>query len=107
MKRKKNPELIETLKLAKKNNFLELGKKLSGSTRQYKKINVGELAKIDEDKIIIVGKILGSGEIKKKIGVYALGFSKQAKEKIKKSGGEFKTILEGLKKDKLEKIKII
>ena len=108
MKRKRNPELIETIKLAKKNNLLKLGKKLTGSTRQYKRINIGELDKMKENNLIIVGKILGSGEIKRKISIFALDFSEQAKEKLKKAGCEFKTIKEGIAKNpKLENVKIL
>lgn len=104
MQRKRNPELVETILLAKKNNLLELAKRLSGPTRQQSSVNLNELSELKEDKIIVAGRVLGSGEIKKKISVAALGFSTQAKEKLKKAGCEIKTIKQALlEKSLLEK----
>ena len=48
VKRKTNPELVETIELAKKNNQLELAKKLSGPTRLQSKVNVEHLNKLKE-----------------------------------------------------------
>ena len=99
-KRKTNSELVETIELAKKNNLLELAKKLSQPTRLQSKINVGELNDSKGSKILVVGKVLSKGEINKKISVVALSFSESAKNKLKKAGCEFKTIKEHLKKNK-------
>ncbi|MEK6860268.1 MAG: 50S ribosomal protein L18e [Nanoarchaeota archaeon] len=90
--KKTNPELVETIFLAKKNNHLKLANKLSGSTRKQLRVNVGELSELKEDNILVPGKILGEGEIKKKITISALGFSEQAREKLKKAGCQIKTI---------------
>jgi large subunit ribosomal protein L18e len=92
MNKKTNPELVKTIYLAKKNNHLELAKILSGSTRQQIKVNLTEINDSTEKNIIIPGKVLGSGEIKKKLTISALSFSKQAKEKLKKQGCEIRTI---------------
>ena len=106
--RKKNSEIVETINLAKKNNHLELAKKLSGPRNNYKNINLDELQKIVGDKILVIGKILGSGNINKKIGIAALGYSHQAKDKLKKVGCDIKTIKEALEKNnKLTGVKII
>ncbi len=56
-------------------------------------INVGDienLAKNDSINLIELGydKVLGSGEIKRAIKVEAVEFSKIAKEKIEKAGGQ-------------------
>ena len=91
-KKKTNPELVKTILIAKKNNHLKLANKLSGPTRQQARINIGELDKIHENNILVPGKILGEGDINRKITISALGFSKQAKEKLKKAGCEIKTI---------------
>lgn len=108
MKKKTNPMLVDTIMLAKKNNLLELAKKLSGPTRQQKSVNLGELNKIKEDNIIVVGKVLGSGEIESKKIISALGFSEQAKEKLKKAGCEIRTIKQEIEKNKtLKGVKII
>ncbi len=97
VKRKTNPELVETINLAKKNNQLELAKKLSSSTRTQSKINLDDLNKLKESKIIVVGKVLGKGEIGKKIEVAALGFSESAKNKLNKAGCKVMTIKESIK----------
>jgi large subunit ribosomal protein L15 len=49
--------------------------------KEYKKAGL-----IDTEKAII--KILGNGELKKKLEVHAHRFSKSAKEKIEKLGGK-------------------
>ncbi len=102
MKRKTNPELVETIMLAKKQNMIELAKKLSAPTRQQAKINVETLDKLKEKEIIVAGKVLGNGNIDRKLTVYALSFSEQAKEKLKKAGCEIKTIYQGLKDKKIK-----
>jgi len=75
IQRKRNPEIIETMVLAKKNNLLELAKRLSAPQSNYTKINVDELNKLKENDIIVVGKVLGSGDIEKKMNISALAFS--------------------------------
>lgn len=98
-KKKTNNELVEAIEIAKKNNLLEIASALSGSTRNQAKINLDELEKAEGDVLIVVGKILGNGEFKKKSKIYALGFSTKAQEKLKKSGNVFGTILDELRKN--------
>jgi len=106
--KKRNPEIIETILLARKNNLLELAKKLSAPKSTYTSINLDELNKIKEDKIIIVGKILGSGNIERKISVSAIAFSKQAYDKLKKAHCEILTVKEEIVKNKnLNGVKIL
>ena len=107
-KRKTNPELVETIELAKKNNLLDLAKRLSGPTRLQSKVNLEDLNKLKENKIIVAGKVLGNGQIERKISVSALGFSKSAMEKLKKKACETKTIKQEIEKNKkLEGVKIL
>lgn len=107
-RRKTNFELIETIELAKKNNLLELAHKLSGPTRLQKKIDLGVLNELEGDKILVAGKVLGKGEIERKISVFALSFSESALEKLKKKGCETKTIKQEIEKNKrLEGVKVI
>jgi ribosomal protein L18E len=106
LRKKTNPELAEAILIAKKNNLIELAKALSTSTRRQSKINLEDINKQKENIIIVPGKVLSTGEISKKT-VYALGFSQIAKEKLKKSGSKFETILEALKKDNKLKGKIL
>jgi len=107
-KKKTNPELVDTIQVAKSNNLLKLAKNLSGPVRLQKKINLEDLDKLKENKVLITGKVLGQGAINKKISVSALSFSDQAREKLKKAGCEMKTIKqEILENKKLEGVKII
>jgi large subunit ribosomal protein L18e len=109
-KKKTNSVLVETINLAKKNNLLELAKKLTRPTRMQAKINLEELGKEvkDGEKIIIPGKILGNGNIDKKITVIALAFSAGAKEKLKKAGCETKFLIKEIEENKtLKGIRII
>lgn len=60
--------------------------------KEFQVINVVDLAKYDKE-ISFAGsavpvKILGDGELKKALKVTAAAFSKSAKEKIEKSGGQ-------------------
>jgi large subunit ribosomal protein L18e len=108
MRRKRNPILAETILLAKKSGNLKLAHKLSGPTKLQLSVNLSELQELKEDKIIVVGRVLGSGDIKRKITVAALGFSKQAKEKLKNAGAEAITIKHEIEKNpKLTGVKII
>jgi large subunit ribosomal protein L18e len=106
--KKTSSYLVNTINIAKKNNHLELAKKLSCPARQRKILNIEQLDKQKEDKLIVVGKVLGLGEIKRKISVCALEFSESAKEKLKKAGCEIKTIKEEIERNpELNGVKII
>lgn len=74
-------------KVNEKRGFTSIGRK------DKKVINVGELEKLtknDSINLVELGydKVLGSGAINKAINVEAVEFSKTAKEKIEKAGGQ-------------------
>ena len=100
MNKKTNPELARAIYLAKKKNFIQLASELSRPTRLEAKVNLEQLNKTKSDIAIIPGKVLGNGNIDKKIKVYALSFSKSAQEKLKKAGCEFEKIINLLEKSK-------
>lgn len=103
-----NPELVDTINVAEKNELLDLAKRLSGPTRLQKRVNLTELEKLKDDKILVVGKVLGSGDIHRKLSISALGFSEQAKDKLKKAGCDIKTIKQEIQHNKeLKGVKII
>ena len=108
MKKKTNSELVETIMLAKKHN-LELAKLLSIPTRRRIKKNLEEIDKEakENETIIVPGKVLGQGNINKKIRVVALSFSENAEEKLKKAKCETRTLSEELKKSKKLEGKIL
>ncbi len=102
IKKKTNPELAETILLAKKNEeWLEVAGILASSRRNRKNMNLGEInALAKEGEIVVVpGKVLSEGKIEKKIKIVALNFSKKAEEKILKSKCEISKILEEIKRN--------
>ena len=110
-KRKTNPEVIETLKLALKNkNWLPVAKLIAASRRKYAKVDLSEIEKQTTagDTVLIVGKVLGSGNVSKKIRVCAFSFSKSAHDKLKKNKSESVSISEEINKNpKAEGLKIL
>ena len=111
MKRKMDSYIVETVLAAKKHKeWLPIARIVSGPTRDYSDINLKEIElKADEgDTIIVPGKILGTGDISKKIRICALYFSENAREKLKKNKSEIATIIDEIKKNpKAEGVKIL
>ena len=107
-RRKINQELAETILLAKKHN-LEIAKILSSPTRKRIILNLDEIDKESKagETMIVPGKVLGKGELKKKIKLVAFSFSSSAEEKLRKSKCEARKLEDELKKDKKLKGKIL
>ena len=111
IRRKTNPEIIETIKSARKHKgWKELVDVLTGPSRNYAVMNLNEIDKKTSagDTVMIIGKVLSKGEVTKKIRICALSFSENAKEKLKKSKSEVVTILQEIKiNPKVEGVKIL
>lgn len=81
--------LIEFLEKAGKENkadiWRDIALRLKKSNQRRAEVNVSRLDKhLKEGEIAVVpGKVLGTGEIKKKIIVSAFAYSSQAKDKLK------------------------
>ena len=102
LKRKTKKELVETIIAGKKKNSWQIvAHKISSSRRTRVDLNLDEIDKQakDGDLIIVPGKVLGTGEIKKKVRISALDYSESAKEKLKNSKTEFNFIMEEIKKN--------
>jgi len=100
LKRKTNPELVETIIAAKKAKaWREIAGLISTPRKRHASMNISEIDKKAKqgDIIIIPGKVLSQGEINKKIKIAALNFSEKAREKIIKAGGEAINILQEIK----------
>lgn len=110
-RRKTNPTLADAIKNARKNkSWVKLAHVLSGASRKHASINLEQIDKQTKagDTILVPGKILGSGDITKKIKICALGISASALSKLKASKSEFITIGEEIKSNaKAEGIKVI
>lgn len=101
-KRKTNPSLVETIRLAKKNEkWLDVAGLLSGPRRRKVNLNLSEIDKEvkEGDSVLIPGKVLSQGNVSKKIKVVGLGFSKNAKEKLLNSKCEVVYIKDEIKKN--------
>ncbi len=109
--RKTDEEIVDTILEAKKNkNWMKIAQIVSGSRRNYSSVNLKEIDRLSSegDVIIVPGKVLGSGNINKKLKVCAISFSASAVEKLKSSRGEAIKLIEEIKKNpKAEGIKLI
>lgn len=86
--------LITRFRKSDKPSLRSVAEQLARPTRQLAAVNVSKLDRIckENEDLAVPGKVLGFGEISKPVNVYALNFSKQAIEKIKKAGGKCKTL---------------
>jgi len=93
--KKTNPSLKETIRLALKyEKWKRVAEVLSGPTRNYASVNLGDIDKLAKtgDTIVVLGKVLSSGNLTKKVRLCALGFSVQAKSKLKQTKSEVDSI---------------
>jgi large subunit ribosomal protein L18e len=93
-------ELIEKLRKkwleAKAPIWKTIAEKLEKPSRQRIEVNLSKIERYaNENEVIVVpGKVLGMGDLTKKVTVAAWAFSKTAKEKIEKAGGKVLSIEE-------------
>ncbi|MBS3091839.1 50S ribosomal protein L18e [Candidatus Pacearchaeota archaeon] len=111
LRRKTNPELVETIIAAKKNpKWLEIANLISRPKRKQISVNLDQInEKVkDGERVIVPGKILGEGQLNKKIALVGFSFSQSAKEKLKKNKIETLELLNEIKKNpEAKNIKII
>tara|TARA_B100000614_G_C14314195_1_gene397584 strand:+ start:60 stop:431 length:372 start_codon:yes stop_codon:yes gene_type:complete len=95
--RKSNSELVKTideLKAASRKNdapiWKSIAKKLEGPSRNWPVVNVSKIEynAVKNGKVVIAGKIMGSGTLSKKVTVSAYSFTKTAIQKIEGAGGK-------------------
>ena len=91
-----NKVLFDTIrdlkKLSVKGNkkvFRAVAEKLSAPASQRVEVNLSKLERHvkEGERVIVPGKVLGSGTLTKKVGVIAFSFSETAKTKIVAAGG--------------------
>jgi large subunit ribosomal protein L18e len=80
-------KLYETSKLKKKDVYKRVAEIINCPTRNLPAVNLFKLEKLDVVKdgsiVIIPGKLLGTGVLKKKITIYAYNFSESTKKNVK------------------------
>jgi large subunit ribosomal protein L18e len=76
--------------------LIEIAKKLEKSKRKMPEVNLSKLNRVCKEKeiVIVPGKVLSSGILKKPLTVAAASFSMTAVEKIQKAGGKTLSIRE-------------
>ena len=100
-RKKTDSELVETINLAREKGQMEIASLLALPTRKRIKKNLYEINKEAKgETVVIPGKVLGKGEIDKKIKIVAFSFSSSALEKLKKSKVSTATIKEELEGNK-------
>ena len=97
MKAKTNSELVETLIKIKKKNP-SVAKMLAGPKRNQTEVNLDKINSINGD-VLVIGKILSSGNLNKSKKIVGWSASEKAKEKIKSAKGEFVLISDEIKKN--------
>ncbi len=106
--RKSNSELVKTideLKNASRENdapiWKSIAKKLEGPSRNWPVVNISKIEyNVSKNgKAVIPGKIMGSGNLSKKVTVSAYSFTKSAVEKIESAGGKCMVYNDFIKKN--------
>lgn len=101
LRRKTNPELVETIILAKKNPlWIEVAQILTMPKRKIKDVNLSDIQNSEGKIIVVPGKVLSQGEISKKVQIAAINFSEKSKEKLEQAGCEVLSIKELILKNK-------
>ena len=101
---------IDELKKTKSPAWKRITELLMRPSRKRVVVNVSKINRFanDGDVVVVPGKVLGSGELNKKVTVAALSFSFTALDKITQAGGRAVHIYELVKENKEGKgIKII
>ncbi len=111
IKRKSDSDIVDTILEAKKNKgWMEIAQIISGSTRKYPSVNLKDINKksADGDTIVIPGKVIGAGELNKRIKICAVKFSSSALDKMKTSKSEAVTLVDEIRKNpRAQGIKVI
>ncbi|MBC7108070.1 MAG: 50S ribosomal protein L18e [Methanomassiliicoccales archaeon] len=98
---KTNPNLvllIESLKRESRERGVEIwrdiARRLEKPRRNWAEVNLSRLERYSEDGAVVVvpGKVLGAGNLSKKLTVAAFKFSSSARKKIEDAGGKSMTI---------------
>lgn len=76
--------------------WLDVSRALLSNRRDRPTVNVGEISRHSKagSKVVVAGKVLGTGAINHQVTVAAYSFSQSAKSKISGSGGKCLSISE-------------
>jgi len=102
--KKSNPELKETILLFKKQKdpfWHYVAKLLARPKRKDIEVNLEKIDRLGKENsiVLVAGKVLGKGELNKKIKISAFNISEQARMKLEGSGSSFLGLQELLQKN--------
>lgn len=106
VERKSNPvlvELIGTLQKAGRENqaplWRDIASRLEKPSRNWAQVNISKIdAHLgDGETAIVAGKLLGTGELSRKVTVVAYSASASAKAKVSAAGGKVLSLQEAIK----------
>ncbi|UCE80892.1 MAG: 50S ribosomal protein L18e [Methanobacteriota archaeon] len=106
--KKTNPNLLDLIKRLKDAGRIheapvwrDIALRLEGPASNWAEVNVGRLDRYanDDEVIVIPGKLLGAGEISKKVTVAAFNASGKARMKVTGAGGMNLSIEELIEKN--------
>lgn len=107
MRKSTNPEIITIIRFLKKKSteteasiWKTLASKLKKSKHARSTVNLSRINRCTKDgaKVMVPGKVLGAGDLEHKISIAAFSFSKKARRKVEKIGGECLNIKEFVQK---------
>ena len=102
MQNKTNKNLARAIFLSKKTNP-DIARRLALPRRRQIKVSIGQLNDSKGKVLIVPGKVLGSGNIGKKLEIYAFSYSEEARRKLLDAGCKVLSLTEALeKKSKFE-----
>ncbi len=89
-------ELYETSAKEDAPIWRDVARRLERSNRLHSEVNVGKIDRFanKNERVVIPGQVLGSGDLTKPVDVAAWRFSDQARSKIEAAGGKVLTIPE-------------
>lgn len=100
--RKMDSYIVDTIFAAKKQKkWNKIAQIVSGGRRSYSNVNIKRIEKEsnDGDVIVIPGKVLGVGNLTKKVKICALYFSESAIHRIKEGKAEAIKLVDEIKKN--------
>lgn len=97
-------QLVDVLFKASRENKVNLWKRVAEdllkSTRKQPIVNIAKLEQFSDERVVVVpGKVLGYGELTKKVQVAAYSFSESAINAIKNAGGTTMSLQDFVKKN--------
>ena len=106
VERKSNPvlvELIGTLQKAGRENqaplWRDIASRLERPSRNWAQVNISKIDQHlgDGETAVVAGKLLGSGELTKKVTIVAFSASESARAKVTAAGGKVLSLQEAVK----------